>query len=59
MSEVPSSGREKVPTCPRCNVTMFRVVHVDSFRTQPGLDAYQCRKCGHIVSRLTEVRADR
>ena len=59
MSEAPSSGRETVPTCSRCNFPMVRVVHVDPFGTQPGLDAYQCPKCGHIVSRLTEMRADR
>ena len=59
MSEVPRSGREQVPTCPRCNVAMVSVVHVDLFQNQPGLDAYECRKCGHIVSRLTEVRSGR
>jgi hypothetical protein len=33
---------------------MVQVVHVDAFGDQPALDAYECKLCKHIVSRLRE-----
>ena len=59
MSNVSSGGCERVPTCPQCNSAMVIVAHIDSFGNQPGLDAYECRQCGHIVSRLTDMKGDR
>ena len=48
-------GREESPTCPQCKIAMVAIVHIDSFGNQPALDAYECGKCGHVVSRLSEV----
>jgi hypothetical protein len=43
------------PTCPRCKVEMVQVAYIDSFGGQPALEAYECPKCKHIMSRLTEI----
>ena len=51
MSDVPNKERPEAPSCPRCNVTMVQVVHVDAFGEQPALDAYECPICRHILSR--------
>jgi hypothetical protein len=34
---------------------MVQVAHVDSIGEQPGLDAYECTKCKHLVSRIRET----
>jgi hypothetical protein len=47
--------RETLPTCPRCKVAMVPVAHVDSFRGQPALDAYECPQCKHTLSRLGPI----
>jgi uncharacterized protein with PIN domain len=54
VSGVPSTIPEEVTVCPRCNIPLVRVVHVDAFGDQPGLDAYECEKCKHIMSRIRE-----
>jgi hypothetical protein len=48
------NGREEVPTCRRCNIKMVHLVHIDSFGDQPGLDAYECPNCRHVLSHLRE-----
>ncbi len=34
---------------------MVPIAHIDSFGGEPALDAYECPKCKHVVSRLTEL----
>jgi hypothetical protein len=51
--------RRREPTCLRCSRAMVPVVHIHTFEDQPGLDAFECPKCGRVESRLSEVRRDR
>jgi hypothetical protein len=53
--ETQINRRETLPTCPRCRIAMVPVAHVESFRGQPALDAYECPQCKHAVSRLRPV----
>jgi hypothetical protein len=47
-------GLKETTTCTRCKVEMVQVAYIDSFGGQPALEAYECPKCKHIMSRLTE-----
>jgi predicted RNA-binding Zn-ribbon protein involved in translation (DUF1610 family) len=38
--------------CPRCGTRMPKIVTIAPMGRQPGLFAYECPKCGYVMSAL-------
>ena len=41
-----------LPACPRCDAGMVDVVTIKPTATEQGLIAYECSKCGYLMSVL-------
>jgi hypothetical protein len=50
---------KEAPTCQRCKIPMVQIAHIESFGGQPALEAYECPKCKHTMTRLIQIHGKR
>jgi hypothetical protein len=51
-----STPRVSSAACPRCNITMLKVVHAPGLGGHPSLGGYACPKCKYIAGgRMSEA----
>ena len=55
MSDGCRTSRDNVPSCPRCGAPMKEVVTIAPLGDEPGLIAYECSKCAHLMSVLVQA----
>ena len=52
----PRASSALTPACPRCRITMMKVVHVPGFGGHPSLGGYTCPECRYIAGgRMNEA----
>jgi hypothetical protein len=55
MSDGRRTSRDNGPPCPRCGAEMKEVVTIAPLGGEPGLIAYECSKCAHLMSVLYQA----
>jgi len=54
MSDDQRAQRVDLPPCARCRARMHEVVSIAPALDEPGLIAYECPNCGHVMSVLVQ-----